>query len=239
MRAARLYAPGERPRVVDVPVPEPGPGEIRVAVRAGGICGSDVHIVRGSTTTGPLPLTLGHETAGVVDAAGPGVTLPRPGTPVTLTAGYGCGTCAACAAGTENTCPELSIPGISRDGGQAGYVVVPARSAVPLPAGLDPAVAAILADAVATPYHAIRRSGVCRGHTAAVFGLGGLGLAAARILTSVIGAEVIGVDTSAAARQRAAAFGVATVIDGGESRRGRSGRPAGLTSRMSSSARRR
>jgi len=213
MKAFRFHGVGLPLQLDDVPVPQPGPGEVRVAVRACGVCGSDVHIVEGVTDTGPRPLILGHETAGVVDEVGAGVTDVRPGQRVCLSAGYGCGSCPSCAVGAENICSRLAIPGITRDGAQAEYVVVPARTIVPLPDSIEFGVGAILTDAVSTPFHAIRRSGVAAGQTAAVFGLGGLGLPAVAILTQVVGAQVVAVDTRPRALERARAFGATAVVD--------------------------
>jgi propanol-preferring alcohol dehydrogenase len=211
MPAVRLHAPGSRPTLDEVPVPVPGPGEVRVRVKACGICGSDVHLVHGVTPTGPLPLILGHEPSGVVDD--PGDSAWHAGDRVSVAAGYGCGDCPACAAGRENLCPRLTIPGIDRDGAQATYVVVPARALVALPDTVDFATGAILTDAVATPFHAIRRSGIQSGQTAVVYGLGGLGLHAVTILRQVVGARVIGVDPLPAARERALRFGADEVVD--------------------------
>jgi propanol-preferring alcohol dehydrogenase len=211
MPAVRLHAPGERPTLDEVPVPHPGSGEVRVRVRACGICGSDVHLVHGVTPTGPLPLTLGHEPSGVVDL--PNGSAWSEGDRVSVAAGYGCGRCPACLADRENVCPDLVIPGIDRDGAQATYVVVPARALVALPDSVDFATGAILTDAVATPFHAIRRSGIAAGQTAVVYGLGGLGLHAVTILRQVVGARVIGVDPLPAARERALRFGADEVVD--------------------------
>lgn len=216
MRAVQLHSPGDTPRVALVPVPTPGPGEALVRVHACGVCGSDVHIVEGSTRTGQLPLTLGHEAAGVVERLGPDTVGAPPGTPVCLTAGYGCGMCATCTGGAENRCPHLRIPGIHRNGSWADYVVVPARCLVEVPAGVDLSIAAILTDAVATPLHAIRRSGVRAGQTAVVFGLGGLGIHAVAILHQVVGARVIGVDARPDTRERARSFGAETWLDAGD-----------------------
>ena len=217
MRAVRFHGPGTRPALEDVPVPEPGPGEVRVRVRACGICGSDVHIVHG-VTPAAVPLTLGHEPSGVVDD--PGDSDWSAGDRVAVAAGYGCGACAMCAQDRENVCPRLHIPGITRDGAQAEYVVVPARALVALPDSVDFATGAILTDAVATPFHAIRRNGVAAGETAVVYGLGGLGLHAVTILKQVVGARVIGVDVLPAARERALRFGADEVVDSS------SGKPA-------------
>lgn len=216
MPAVRFLGAGTRPSLEEVPVPSPGPGEARVRIRACGICGSDVHIVHG-VTPAAVPLTLGHEPSGVVDD--PGDSSWEPGARVSVAAGYGCGACALCEADRENICQRLHIPGITRDGAQATYVVVPARALIPLPDSVDFATGAILTDAVATPFHAIRRSGVTAGQTAVVYGLGGLGLHAVTILKQVVGARVIGVDVLPGARERALAFGADAVLDG-------AGRPA-------------
>lgn len=213
MRAARFHGVDKPVAIDEVEVPEPGSGEIQIRVRACGICGSDVHIVQGVTLTGPLPITLGHEAAGIVAALGPGVTTVAVGARVALTAGYGCGHCGYCQAGLENICPSLTIPGITRDGAQAEYVVVPERCAIPLPANVDFATGAILTDAVATPYRAIKRSGIGSAQTAAVFGLGGLGLHAVSILHQVVGATVVGIDPSPVARERALRFGASDTVD--------------------------
>jgi propanol-preferring alcohol dehydrogenase len=218
MRAAQLTAVGGPVVVQSVAVPEPGEHDVRVAVRACGVCGSDVHVLHGVTPSGPLPLTLGHEAAGVVDSVGAGVNGFASGQRVAIAAGYGCGRCERCAAGRENICAGLTIPGISCDGAQAEYVVVPARALVPLPDSVDFATGAILTDAVATPYGAIRRSGVRAGDTAVVFGLGGLGVHAVALLKQVIGAQVIGVDVSPSALSRASAFGADDVVDASDGR---------------------
>lgn len=210
MRAVRFHGAGTRPALEDVPFPEPGPGEVRVRVRACGICGSDVHIVHG-VTPAAVPLTLGHEPSGVVDD--PGDSDWSQGDRVSIAAGYGCGQCVMCLQDRENVCPGLHIPGITRDGAQAEYVVVPARALVALPDSVDFATGAILTDAVATPFHAIRRNGVGAGQTAVVYGLGGLGLHAVTILKQVVGARVIGVDVLPAARERALRFGADEVVD--------------------------
>ena len=213
MRAVRFHGPGRRPALEDVPIPEPGPGDVRVRVRACGICGSDVHIVHG-VTPAAVPLTLGHEPSGVVDD--PGDSDWTAGDRVSIAAGYGCGECALCEADRENVCPRLHIPGITRDGAQAEYVVVPARALVALPDSVDVATGAIVTDAVATPFHAIRRNGVSSGMTAVVYGLGGLGLHAVTILKQVVGAHVIGVDMLPAARVRGLKFGCDEVVDAAE-----------------------
>ena len=227
MPAVRLHAVGTRPQVDQVDVPEAGPDQVRVRVRACGLCGSDVHLVHGVTPTGPLPLILGHESAGVVDTVGERVTDWKAGDRVSVAAGYGCGECAACGRGAENQCARITIPGIDVDGAQATYVVVPGRSLIALSDSVDFSVGAILTDAVATPFHAIRRAGVQAGDTVAVFGLGGLGLHAVSILRQVVGARVIGVDVNQAVLDRAVKFGADEVVDASDGRPARALRAAG------------
>jgi propanol-preferring alcohol dehydrogenase len=213
MAAVRFTAVGAPVTVAEEPIPEPGPGEVRVAVRACGICGSDLHIVDGTTAASRLPLILGHEPAGVVDAVGPGVTGLEQGQAVAIAAFHGCGQCEHCSAGRDNLCARRQVLGLDRPGAQAEFVVVPARIALPLPTGLDFVTGAIATDAVATPFHAVRLSGVRRGQTAVVYGLGGLGLHAVMILKQLAGAYVIGVDAYRGALDRALVFGADAVVD--------------------------
>jgi propanol-preferring alcohol dehydrogenase len=162
MRAARLHAPREPLRLEEVPLPVPQGAEVRVRVAGCGICRTDLHIVDGIQRRVRLPLTLGHEIAGWIDAAGGDARLEAEGLeigqPVVVAGGWGCGTCAECAAGAEQRCPSGTAPGFQRDGGYADAVLVPhARHLVPL-GTLDPVRAGPLADAAATTYRAVRRA---------------------------------------------------------------------------------
>ena len=186
-------------------------------MRACGICGSDLHIIEGTTLTATLPIVLGHEAAGIVYRIGP---APE-GAAATLAVGdrvafnpmIGCGSCRLCATGGPNYCPRIRILGLHVDGAHADLVVVPAANLVRLPDTVGFPVGAIVADAIATPLRAIVSADVERGTPVAVFGLGGLGLHAAMLLDQIFGAEVIGVDVSEAKLERAASFGVRTVVD--------------------------
>lgn len=221
MLAVVLSGHGKDPELTEMPMPEPGPGEVLVAMRACGICGSDAHIVEGSTVPATLPIVLGHEASGVVAELGPSATGPLVvGDRVTVNPMITCGYCEMCRLGRTNYCPSIRILGLHVDGAHAEYVVVPAGNVVPLPAEVDFALGAIVADAVATPLRAIVSSGVEPGSTVAVFGLGGLGLHAAMLLQQIFHADVIGVDASDAALERAAAFGITSVVDA------RTGRPS-------------
>lgn len=198
MKALRLSAP-DRLEVITAPRPEPGPGEVLVKVGAAGVCHSDLHIMEAPAGAFPLPMTLGHENAGWVDALGPGVTAWTKGDAVAVYGILGCGTCLACLRGRDNECRTVPVGGIgiSRDGGMAEYVSVPARQLLPLD-GLDVAQAAPLTDAALTPYHAIAlaREVLRPGTTCVVIGVGGLGHMAIQILAATTAVRVIAVDTS-------------------------------------------
>jgi alcohol dehydrogenase, propanol-preferring len=157
MRAVRLDAPGAVLRVVDVPIPEPTGTQVRIRVAGCGVCRTDLHIVDGSQPRVELPLILGHEVAGWVDAVGPEADATL-GDAVLVYGGWGCGECRECASGNEQRCPTGRAPGFQDDGGYAEFMLVPhARFLVPLGA-LDPVQAAPLADAGLTPYRAVRRA---------------------------------------------------------------------------------
>lgn len=201
MRALRLVAAGTLD-LVDVPTPEPGPGEVRLAVAAVGACHSDLHILDSPAGAFPTPLTLGHEIAGTVDSVGPGVTGWGPGTPVAVYGVLGCGRCRACLRGLENQCRTIPLGGIgiSRDGGLADYVVVPATRLLHV-GDLDIVHAAPLTDAGLTPYHAVEltRPALRPGTYCVVIGIGGLGHMAVQILAATTAVSIIAVDTSDAA----------------------------------------
>lgn len=217
MLAARLVRPGEPLRVEELPVPAVGPDEILVAVRACGLCGTDLHLaVDGDLPVKHVPITLGHEPAGVVVDANDHPTL-RTGDRVGLPPAASCGACRWCLEGREALCDSAEVYGMDRDGALAEYIAVPARSVVPLPDGVPFDVAAIVTDAVATPFHALR----CRGHlrageSVAVFGCGGLGTHAILLARLLGAAFVVAVDTDHEALRRALRLGADAVVDARE-----------------------
>jgi propanol-preferring alcohol dehydrogenase len=168
--------------LVDLEPPEPAPGELLVRVEACGICGTDLHILEGSSYRPALPFVLGHEPVGlVVDAAGP-ASAEWLGRRVTLTLFEGCGRCRFCLAGDERLCPDLrSIRGVlDAAGGFAEQMTVPAAQAVEVPDALSSVEAATLVDAGAT---AMNAAGVI-GAEAVIVGGGPVGLLLAEILRS-------------------------------------------------------
>jgi threonine dehydrogenase-like Zn-dependent dehydrogenase len=158
-----------------LPLPEPGPGEVRVRVRACGVCGTDLHLF-GSGFFAP-GTTPGHEIAGEVDALGDGVEGPKPGDLVAVEPLHSCGTCRSCRQGLDAICREAQIHGIQRPGGFAEYLTVPARRLFPVPADLDPTVAA-LAEPMAVVVHGLRRGNLAEGQRVLVLGAGSVGLLA-------------------------------------------------------------
>ena len=181
MRAACVRGRGEI-EIARVPIPEPGPGEVRVGVEACGICGSDLHLF-GSGFFAP-GITPGHESAGRIDALGPGVTGVASGTRVAVEPMRGCGACASCRRGQYSICRSARLHGVHLPGGLAEYIVVPANRVHRLPADLDPQLAA-LAEPMAVVVHALARGKLSAGQRVLVLGAGSVGLltlAAARRL---------------------------------------------------------
>ncbi|MEI2775693.1 MAG: NAD(P)-dependent alcohol dehydrogenase [Tetrasphaera sp.] len=203
MRALVLSAWKTRPELVELPDPEPGPGEVVLKIGGAGCCHSDVHLYNefeaGVVPWNP-PFVLGHENAGWVHALGAGVKSVDEGAAYLVYGPTGCGLCPPCLEGFETYCERAAeLPaavGLGRDGGMAEFMTVPARHLVPI-GDLDPALAAPLADAGLTPYHAIKRAlpylGV-GGSYALAIGLGGLGQVGVQILKALTGAVVIAVD---------------------------------------------
>lgn len=197
MRAVALETFGAPLALKDVPAPEPGDGEVLVRVLAAGVCGTDVKLWRGDIPGTPLPLVLGHETAGVVEATGPGVEGVSAGTHVVVFHHLFCGSCRSCLRGLENRCDlQPGRVGFDRDGGWADYLTVPARNVVPVPNGVPGLVACVVPDAVATVWRALVTLGeVVAGEGVAIVGAGGLGLSACQVARER-GAEVLAIDVS-------------------------------------------
>ena len=218
MHAFRLVAP-HTTDLRSIPPPEAGPGEVLVRVGAAGACHSDLHIIDAPDALGmPMPLTLGHENAGWVEALGSGVTGFERGEAVAIYGIVGCGRCVACLAGRDNECRNTAPGGIglSRDGGMAEYVAVPARQLVPI-GDLDVAQAAPLTDAGLTPYHAIAltRRSLRPSSTCVVIGVGGLGHMAVQILSATTAARIIAVDVRPEALDLARQMGAQHTVPSG------------------------
>lgn len=214
MLAARMRG-GTRELVLEeVDVPEPGPDEVRVRIRACGICLSDVHLLDGSLGVPAQTVTMGHEAAGEVDVAGERARGWQPGQRVVVGAGRTCGACRDCRRGRPEACVGGQILGVHYDGGWARYAVVPASALAPVPDELPFEQAAILADAVSTPYAGlVERAGLRPAEAVGLWGIGGLGVHAVQIARMLGAAPVIAVDPLAGARERALVAGADHVID--------------------------
>ncbi|MFC0032156.1 NAD(P)-dependent alcohol dehydrogenase [Micromonospora chaiyaphumensis] len=217
MRAVRMTAPGVLEQV-EVPTPSAGPGEVLLRVGAVGACHSDLHILDAPAGLFPTPMTLGHEIAGTVDEVGPGVTGWTAGERAAVYGIIGCGRCRACLRGAENQCRVVPVGGfgLSRDGGLAEHVVVPASRLLHI-GELDLTQAAPLTDAGLTPYHAVElaRDRLRPGTSCVVIGIGGLGHMAVQILVATTAVRIIAVDTSVAALDLASRMGAHDVVQAG------------------------
>ncbi len=175
---------------------DPVGSEILLRVRAAGVCGTDLKLFRGKNPRLKLPIVLGHEFAGEVAAVGPEVRDRRVGERAVVYMYMNCGQCESCLTGHENLCGNRrGFFGFDRDGGFSEYVVVPEANLVPIPDTVSFEEAAILGDAVATSWHAVRtQANLKPAQTLMVLGLGGLGLHAVQC-GRACGGEVIAVDS--------------------------------------------
>ncbi|WP_067621386.1 alcohol dehydrogenase catalytic domain-containing protein [Alicyclobacillus acidiphilus] len=208
MRAVQ-FSPEYGLQYVDMPRPDLRPDEVLLRVDACGVCGSDRQVIKGESAPQgtAFPVILGHEVAGtVVDCGDHGAEWPV-GTTVIVHPFTACGTCAACARGQDNLCIRQGCIGYTRPGGFAEFVAVPVAQLVRRPETLDPAGAALLVDAYATPYRALMEAEMEPGRTVLVIGTGGLGLAALQLLQAWPAASVGAVSRRAEGVAIAESFG--------------------------------
>jgi 6-hydroxycyclohex-1-ene-1-carbonyl-CoA dehydrogenase len=195
MKAAVFHGNGKPLTIEEMPAPEPREGEVVLRVAACGLCHTDLHYLdHGVATFKAPPIILGHEAAGTVARLGPGVTGFKDGEHVLAPSVWACGRCRFCRAGRENLCTDLVMPGNHTHGAFAEFLAVPAKELVRLPPDLPLERACVIADAVSTPYHAVKHRGQVRtGDTVAVVGCGGVGLNVVQCAAAA-GATVIAVD---------------------------------------------
>jgi 6-hydroxycyclohex-1-ene-1-carbonyl-CoA dehydrogenase len=187
-----FYGPNQPLRVEEYPTPKPGAGEALVRVAACGVCHTDLHYLKGVPTFKKPPMILGHEISGTVAEVGSGVKEVSVGDRVLIPAILPCGKCYYCRVGRENICLNLLMVGNMVDGGYAEYIKVPAKDLIKLPGEVPLQEAAVIADAITSPYAAVvRRAELKPGETVAVWGAtGGLGLNAVQI-AAAFGGRVI------------------------------------------------
>ena len=212
---------------IDLADPSPTGDEVVVAVRAAGVCHSDLHIWEGSYDLGggrrlmlrdrgiPLPLTLGHETAGEIISIGPNVKDRKVGEMALIYPWIGCGVCRVCREGFENLCMKPRCLGVHCDGGYADQIVVPnSKYLLPLD-GLDPVAVAPYACSGVTTYSALKKLGsLIKDELVLVIGAGGLGLMCVTILKAMGGKGAVVVDIDEKRRAAAVAAGAVAAVDG-------------------------
>ncbi len=176
MKAAQIPKAGANFQIIEREIPEPGAGQVRIKVKACGICHSDILTKEGKWPGIQYPRVPGHEVAGIIDELGTGISRWQKGQRVGVGwHGGHDGTCLACRRGDFRNCRNLKIPGISYDGGYQQYMVAPVEALAAIPENITDTEAAPLMDAGITTFTALRRSGASPGDLVAVLGIGGLG----------------------------------------------------------------
>jgi NAD+-dependent secondary alcohol dehydrogenase Adh1 len=191
---------------------------VLVRIAGAGVCATDLHAIDGEMEPSglSLPIVLGHENAGWVEATGDFVATVAPGDGVLLYPAYSCGLCVPCRRGNDVHCERHRFTGLTVDGGFADYVLVSERSVVKLPAGTDPTELAPYADAGITAYHAVKKVAhlACPGSTSVVIGVGGVGHIALQLLKELGSGAVVAVETDERRQRLARELGADETIGG-------------------------
>lgn len=195
MKAAVFYGPNQPLKIEDVEKPKIESHEILVKIAACGVCNTDLHYIdHGVPTFKKPPMILGHEPSGVVEEVGAEVKNFKEGDRVLIPPVFSCGHCTNCRLGRENICFNMLMLGNHIDGAYAEYTKVPAKDCQHLPDELPLEESSIIADAISTPFHAVKnRAQVRPGDSVAVFGCGGVGINVVQ-MAAASGATVIAVD---------------------------------------------
>jgi threonine dehydrogenase-like Zn-dependent dehydrogenase len=215
--------------LMDFPDPTPGPHEVVLEIKASGMCGSDLHFYRASSSEeggaqslglggDGSPVIAGHEPCGVVAARGTAVPEAQAplGARVMCHHYSGCGVCPSCRSGWSQLCPEhIVVYGVTGHGAHTAYMKVPARTLVPLPEPLSFSEGAAIACGTGTAFAAIRRMKLTGAETLAIFGQGPVGLSAT-LLASAMGVRVIAVEVGAERLALAEEFGADATVDGSQ-----------------------
>src|SRR5438046_967691 len=253
MKSYRVTEFGTPLQMIELPTPQPSGTEVLLRVKAAGVCHSDLHIWEGGYDLGhgrrmslkdrgiPLPLTMGHETAGEVVAFGPQAEGIKVGEVRLVYPWIGCGKCPVCASGDEHLCATPRCLGVYCDGGYADHITVPHPRYLLDLQGLDPVTAAPYACSGVTTYSALRKvADVLEREPILIIGAGGLGLMALSLLKAMGGKGAIVVDIDPRKRQAALDAGAIAAVDGAaQDPRRRSTRAAGAPGRQAVSPGRR
>ncbi|MCB0936722.1 MAG: alcohol dehydrogenase catalytic domain-containing protein [Mycolicibacterium sp.] len=214
MRAERFYADTKTVALEDVPIPDPGPGEVLVQVAFCGICHSDLSLINGTFPAQRPVVTQGHEASGTIAKLGPDVTGWSEGDRVVLAAGRPCLECPNCRRGDMSNCLRIQLMAFAYDGAWAEYTVALAAGLTRVPDNVPLEQAAILADAVSTPFGAVVRTGkVTVGESVGVWGVGGIGTHIVQLARLVGAAPVIAIDINPVVRDRALELGADHAFD--------------------------
>ncbi|HSV62016.1 MAG TPA: alcohol dehydrogenase catalytic domain-containing protein [Chthoniobacterales bacterium] len=211
MKAVRLTSIGSSLEEQEIEPPRIAASEVLVRIRAAGICHSDAHYRAGVSPVARLPLTLGHEVAGLVEETGESVKNFKPGDRVCVHYLATCGTCAFCQSGNEQFCATAEMIGKHRDGGYAEFIAVPERIVFHLPEEIFFEEGAILMCSSATSLHAINKARFRAGETVAVFGAGGLGISAIQLARHLGAAKIFAIDINPEKLRLAARFGAVPI----------------------------
>jgi 2-desacetyl-2-hydroxyethyl bacteriochlorophyllide A dehydrogenase len=211
MKAIRFIAAKQPLEMHDIPIPEIGERDILVKVKAAGICHSDAHYRGGISPVRPVPLTLGHEVAGIIEKTGSQVSNVKVGDRVCLHYNITCGDCYYCSTGNDQFCEKVLMLGHYTNGGYAEYIAVPARNAILLPDEIPFEQGATLMCASATSFHALKKSRLKAGERVAIFGAGGLGQSAVQLARAFGALEVYAVDINEDKLKLAEAYGAIPV----------------------------
>jgi propanol-preferring alcohol dehydrogenase len=214
MKAAVFHEPNKPLRIEEIPEPAIRDHEVLVKVAACGVCHTDLHYIdHGVPTFKKPPLVLGHEASGVIAKRGKSVTEFKEGDTVLLPAVLTCGTCEFCRTGRENICQSMMMFGNNVDGAYAEYVAAPAKDIFHLPPEIPLKEGSIIADAISTPFHAVKnRAEVKAGDRVVVFGCGGVGMNVVQVAAAV-GGLVIAVDISDRKLELARSFGASVTVN--------------------------
>jgi D-arabinose 1-dehydrogenase-like Zn-dependent alcohol dehydrogenase len=215
MRAQRLDTRTRTFEVTDVPVPAPGPGEVLVEVAFCGICHSDVSLIDGSfPAMGPEVVTQGHEASGTIAELGPDVSGWQLGDRVVPAAGRPCLECTSCKRGAYGDCTSLQLMAFAYDGAWAEYTVAQAAGLTRVPDNVPLEQAAILADAVSTPYGAVVHTADLRvGESVGIWGAGGVGTHVVQLARLVGACPIVVMDLDETVRARALDLGADLALD--------------------------
>ncbi|KQH81307.1 zinc-binding dehydrogenase [Mycobacterium gordonae] len=214
MLAERFYADTRTVVLEEVPIPEPGPGEVLVKVAFCGICHSDLSLINGTFPSQAPVVTQGHEASGTIAKLGPEVTGWAEGDRVVVAAGRPCQTCPNCRRGDVVNCLRIQLMAFAYDGAWAEYTLAQAAGLTRVPDNVPLEQAAILADAVSTPFGAVVRTGkVAIGESVGVWGVGGVGTHIVQLAKLVGAVPVIALDINPAVLERALEIGADYAFD--------------------------